>query len=73
LASFVRQLNLYGFHKLENSYEYYHEHFNRQEPDEFKLIKRIVKIKNKKVGNIRKKDQKNASPNNYEVLQKLAI
>ena len=42
MASFVRQLNMYGFARLKDSeqHSYYHPDFLRDEPEKYKLIKR---------------------------------
>lgn len=43
MSSFVRQLNMYGFHKMrgdKGSYEFYHEKFQRGRKDLLGEIRR---------------------------------
>lgn len=51
MASFVRQLNMYGFHKVtsdsgvpESDLQFYHEYFQRDKPDLLEKIKRKVAV-----------------------------
>lgn len=69
MASFIRQLNMYGFRKVSNidsgglkfegdEIEFYHQHFNRDKEDELPLIKRkLSNTNNNNTTSIVKLDQ----------------
>jgi len=60
-CSFIRQLNTYGFVKIESKlWEFQHEHFKKNQPQ---LLKSISRRKSKK----RDQDRDNLDPDNEEI------